>query len=181
MPVTMSVPNGASSPGYATVTLASNCVTSRWDKLTVNYLANSLRTGTQACLRRGRSRGHAENNTKVGWPTEQMVCSWHSTQTAAGCVHFQMSHCSTVHVTSFTPKTKARPFKTPTNGQQQRSYCHRQWSRRRQACHSYVQRGFHWTVLEKNKSVLKILYRGPSTSESTKKMRKQGKISLGLN
>jgi hypothetical protein len=53
----------------------------------------------------------------VGWPTVQMVCSWRSTQTAAGCVHFQKSHTQTVrtsvHVTSFTPVTKARPFKTP--------------------------------------------------------------------
>ena len=27
----------------------------------------------------------------VGWPTKQMACSWRSTQTATGCVHFQMS------------------------------------------------------------------------------------------
>jgi len=88
----------------------------------------------------------------VGWPTVQMVCSWRSRVCS-------LSTVTLVHGTRnfIYAHNKARPFKTPTNGQQQhcahRSQCHRQcklavtWAEELQACHSYIHYGVQRTVL----------------------------------
>ena len=120
---------------------------------------------------------------EVTWPCRKQHVGW-LTNRANGVLVMQHTDCSRVcslsNVTLFHgTHLSTRNFKTSTNGQQQhcaqRSHCHRQWKLavpwvgERQACHSFVHHGFHWTVLEKNKSVLKILYRSSSTSKLTKK------------
>jgi len=92
---TISVLNGASSPGYATVTLTSNCVTSRWDKLTVHYLEQGHR--------------HASD---VGGHVAMQKTTRRLTTSANGVLVTEQTDCSSVCSLSYVTHSHGTHFST---------------------------------------------------------------------